>query len=79
MSKLLGPPILGMQADFPEYGILFENISHLGDRRLKLSHIARTYKCRVSYIETNTSEFIEHISEKHFGWRENDHQVVLSL
>ncbi len=75
---MCGSPFFLMQVRFPGVRDSFGISPHLGDRRLKLSLGARTYKCRVSYFGTNAPFFVEHIFEKLFHWRDKDHKVVLS-
>ena len=73
------PRFGGCKPEFPEYGILIGNRTNSVNRFLKLSLGAGTRKSRDSYFGTIIIELVEHIFKKLFGWRDIDHQVVLSL
>ena len=71
--------IWGCKSEIPEYGIEGRNTTNSVNSFLKLSLGAGSQKSRVSYFGTIIMPVVEHIFQKLFGWRDIDHQVVLSL
>ena len=79
LSKYVVRRFWGCKSEIPEYGNEGGNTTNSANRFGKLSLGAGSQKSRVSYFGTIITELVEHIFEKLFGWRDIDHQVVLSL